>query len=146
MKIMSAIKNLFANTPTQSVKTFPKGLLSAMDAPGANFKSAAIPLSDRLAVGNSSAPVVETSEPVPAPIVAPVIAPSATPRCHACGQRLPEKIVEVVAVVDPDSERTDLPPRSRQEIARLIAGGETEEARTKRICNDKVRYAWTQGR
>ena len=164
MKIMSELKRavtqMFSNPrPAQSVKTFPApNELMGLDSPGANFKPPEIPLSARLhAVGNNTAPVAETPAPVvapiiapvaetPAPVVAPIIAPAVTPRCHACGQVLPQPVVIAEPVVDPDAERTDLPPRSRQEIARLIAAGETEEARMKRIINDKMRWEWTQGR
>jgi len=42
--------------------------------------------------------------------------------------------------VDPDSDRIDLPPRSPEEIQRLIDAGETPEGRDRRILNDKTRY------
>jgi hypothetical protein len=144
-ELKRAVTQMFSNPrPAQSVKTFPApNELMGLDSPGANFKPPEIPLSARLhAVGNNTAPVAET----PAPVVAPIIAPAVTPRCHACGQVLPQPVVIAEPVVDPDAERTDLPPRSRQEIARLIAAGETEEARMKRIINDKMRWEWTQGR
>jgi hypothetical protein len=67
---------------------------------------------------------------LPVPVVKP---PEPTPE-------VPEPIPAAVAPFDVDYDRVDLPPRSPEEIQRLIDAGETPEARARRILNDKARY------
>ena len=135
MKIMSellnTVKKVFANQmPTPKASAAFSAQLAGLDAPGVTKG--------------------EIIQPVP---VTPTSAPGAdveqTARiCSACGQRLPEPVAPPIpAGPSPldaewnDLERTDLPPRSPNQIQLLIAAGETADARTKRIFNDHCRYA-----
>lgn len=145
---MSTLKNIFSKTPQQSAKRFPAlDELAGLDAPGVGIKEPEIPL----------------------PVVAPITeqpAPVTIPRCHACGQVLPQAVVEAVAVVeqvpstpkgpadlsddrraiDKDEEaRTDLPMRSPKRIAFLLQS-ETEEQTQSRILNDGARYRHRRSR
>jgi hypothetical protein len=86
------------------------------------------------------------------PATAPVVKVEQV-RCHACGQVLPEPIAPPVPAGPSsltadwnDLERTDLPPRSSMEIQALIREGETEDARGRRIVNDKLRWLHQQER
>lgn len=150
---MSEIKRVFAqlfSNPMPAVKSakIPEGLLDCLDAPGVNVK----PPENLLPV--IAAPINDQ----PAPVT--------TPRCHSCGQVLPQTVVEVAAVVeqvpsapngpadqsddrraiDKDEEaRTDLPMRSPKRIAFLLQS-ETEEQTQSRILNDGARYRHRRSR
>ena len=125
--------------------------LSGMSAPGVGFKppeSGSLPAVILV-------PVVPTgidcgNFDAPAPKAAPAAQPA---KCSACGQLLPEPVAAPVpAGPSPldaewnDLERTDLSPRTQPQIAALLAAGETEQVRERRITNDKLRWLHQQGR
>jgi hypothetical protein len=114
--IKKTVQQLFGNQLPQAVASAKKRLAMPPD-----FGEALLSPSHREVV-TMPEPVVITPAPEPQPVE-----------------------VKPAPVVDADAERTDLPPRSPKEIARLIAAGETPEARGVRILNDKIRYLHQQG-
>jgi hypothetical protein len=152
MSILGSIRKVFQRKEvipvgTKIVKAVTSAApdLSALIQPGSKvILPAAVPA--------PAPPIIEQAAPV-----VENITPAPIPYCLTCGQALPPKSVvgqtgmrpvaiHAQIIVDPDAERTDLPPRTQPQIAALIAGGETPEARVVRILNDKMRYAHQQGR
>ena len=135
---------------TRIGKFFQKGvaIMSKLDFSGLSAAGAGAKKIETVSV-----PAVISPTFVPAPasrepiIMQPV--PATKPEralCPHCGQPMPVIAAPVVPagpspIDEPwnDLDRTDLPPRTSTEIARLIAAGETEAAREKRILNDRMR-------
>jgi hypothetical protein len=147
MRLISSIKGFFQKkeVATMSNTKAVPDLGGALNSPGLGFKKPDHVVLPAIA----SAPtlvVAPNLEPVMASVVK--VEPG---RCHACGQLLPEPIAPPVpAGPSPldaewnDLERIDLPPRTSMEIVALIAAGETEESRARRIRNDKLRWLHQQ--
>lgn len=156
MRIMEAIK--------QFIKGMVANQMPAVVAAANTRLAAPIDLSGLDRPGPSAKKPAEIILPVvvePTPVAATEV-PASVATCPHCGQSLPERIstpATVAAVVEPvgdvpsiltadwnNSENNTLPPRTQPQIASLLAAGETEKDRERRIVSDKLRYAHMMGR
>lgn len=124
-------------------KTKPTIDLSVLRSPGLGFKPKVM---EPIAV-----PMIEAALEATQAAQAP-----AADLCPHCHQPMPVKVATVAPAVPVDLsvldaewnslERDDLEPRDFQQVRALIAAGESELQREKRILNDKARWIRSQGR